>query len=55
MGPYYYLEETMMLVPKVMVGGPRGHENFQDGISGLIIFHTNLPHKKWGLAVLYPT
>jgi hypothetical protein len=36
-----------MLVPKVMVGGPRGYENFQDGISGLIIFYTNLSHKKW--------
>jgi hypothetical protein len=44
-----------MLVPKIMVGGPRGYENFQDGISRFIIFYTNLSHKKSGLAVLYPT
>jgi hypothetical protein len=55
MGPYCYLQGTMMLFPKIMVDGLRGYENFQDGISGLIIFYTNLSHKKWGLAVLYST
>ncbi len=45
----------MMLFPKIMVGGLRGYENFQDGISGFILFDSNLSHKKWGLAVLYST